>query len=235
MTDHLVYEEAVAAYLLDALPDDELRDFEAHLQSCDRCRAEVASLRIASDALSASAPPVAPPSELKDRIMQVVRSEAELLQAAGDRADRPPRRRRLRFPGVWRLPAVAWAAAGILLVAGGIVGFALHSSSGREVKTIRAQVSAPSARASLRMDGSAATLRVRGLRNPSSGRVYEVWLKRPGRPPAPTDALFTVSRGGTASVQVPGAVHGGDQVLVTSEPRGGSRTPTTQPIISVTT
>ena len=80
-----------------------------------------------------------------------------------------------------------------------------------------------------------ATLRVRGLHNPLPGRVYEVWLKRPGQTPVPTDALFTVSRGGTASVQVPGDLRGVDKVLVTSEPRGGSRVPTTQPIITVTT
>ena len=61
-------------------------------------------------------------------------------------------------------------------------------------------------------------------------RVYEVWVKRAG-PPRATDALFTVSRAGDATVAVPGGVAGVRTVLVTSEPRGGSSAPTSSPVI----
>ena len=40
------------------------------------------------------------------------------------------------------------------------------------------------------------------------GRVYEVWVKRAGLP-QPTDALFTVSSAGDASVGVPGSIDRG--------------------------
>ena len=59
------------------------------------------------------------------------------------------------------------------------------------------------------------------------GHVYEVWLKRSASGKAlPTDALFTVAAGGAASVGVPGSVDGVREIMVTSEPLGGSRVPT---------
>ena len=90
--------------------------------------------------------------------------------------------------------------------------------------------SSPSARASLTGGDDRTTLRVRGFPAPPRGRVYQVWLKRPGRPPDPTTALFT-TRGGDATVEVPGSVEGVDQVLVTAEPDGGSQAPTRDPVI----
>jgi hypothetical protein len=71
---------------------------------------------------------------------------------------------------------------------------------------------------------------VRGFPAPPEGRVYQVWLKRPGRDPEPTRALFGV-RDGRATVEVPGAVRGVEQILVTDEPRGGSRVPTRAPVV----
>jgi hypothetical protein len=61
-------------------------------------------------------------------------------------------------------------------------------------------------------------------------QVYEVWIKRAGRPEA-TDALFTVSSAGTATVGVPGSIKGVKQIMVTAEPRGGSLAPTSTPVI----
>jgi hypothetical protein len=64
------------------------------------------------------------------------------------------------------------------------------------------------------------------------GRVYEVWVvKGSGGSPQPTDALFNVTSAGNATVGVPGSVSGVSEVLVSSEPRGGSRSPTTAPVI----
>jgi hypothetical protein len=60
--------------------------------------------------------------------------------------------------------------------------------------------------------------------------VYEVWIKRGGAP-QPTDALFTVSSAGNATVGVPGSVAGVKEILVTAEPTGGSKVPTSTPVI----
>jgi anti-sigma-K factor RskA len=240
-SDHLHWEDAVGAYLLEALPEEEARGFEVHLDGCLACREELARLRIAADALPVSAPPVPPPPELKARIMSVVRSEAELLSAAGADADTParPRRRRRVWP-LWpnlvlARPVVAWAAAAVLVVVGGVVGFAVRGG-GTDTRTLAAQVTAPGAHATLRTVGDAAQLEVRGLPAPAGDRVYEVWRLEAGKTkPEPTDALFTIRSGGTASVAVPGGVRGVDKVMVTAEPPGGSAAPTTGPVLVVDT
>jgi anti-sigma factor RsiW len=223
----------VGSYLLGAMPPDERAAFAAHLESCDACREEVARLRPATDALPLSAPIVAPPPELRDRIMAVVRSEAELLRAAGAEADRPAaergRRRRtsrLRLAALRPLPLATLACALVALV---LAIAALVGSGGASVRTVSASVhfpGTPAARAQLRLGSGAASLHVEGAPAPPAGKVYEVWLKRAGRAPEPTNALFTVGAGGDASVGVPGDLQGVTQVMVTPEPKGGSAYPT---------
>ena len=74
------------------------------------------------------------------------------------------------------------------------------------------------------------------MKNPSGGRVYQVWLLQKGRMgPTPTNALFVTRSDGTASVDVPGDLHGVEKVLVTPEPPGGSAVPSTDPVIAVQT
>ena len=244
------------AWVLGALPEDEQRRFAAHLETCEICRREVAELQMVADTLPLAAVQVAPPPELKDRIMSSVRAEAEVLRASGPEADvvaREPapaeeagaaaapaeRKRKPRDQPWWRRPLfalrpvpAAFAAAGILAL--GIAFGALVSGGGPSEHTVRAQVvapAAPGARAALTVTGDRATLDVRNFPSPPSGRVYQVWLKRPGRPaPEPTNALFDV-RDGTASVEVPGGVKSVDQVLVTAEPNGGSAAPTRPPVV----
>jgi len=252
------HRDDAGAWVLGALPDDERERFAAHLPGCEICTREVAELQMVADTLPLAAAQVAPPPELKERIMSVVRAEAAVMQAAGPGADvvpdaeppaaparpdappapavrreRPPKERRpwWRLPSLALRPIPAAVAAAVLLAVG--VGGGVLLTGGDEARTVAAQVVAPAspgARASLTVGDDRATLRVRDFPAPPRGRVYQVWLKRPGRPPDPTTALFT-TRGGDATVEVPGSVEGVDQVLVTAEPDGGSRQPTRDPVI----
>jgi anti-sigma factor RsiW len=235
---HDRWEDATAAYLLGALDDAERAGFEEHLAGCPACRAEVDELLPAARALPISVDPVEPPPGLKARIMADVEREASLLAAAGPEADRPPaaaRRRRFRLPSlhVPRLAPVAVAAA--LLLVGAGIGVAVTQFGGEEPHTVSAQVTdtarAPDAVADVEVNDDGATLVAHGLPAPPSGRVYQVWLKRPGHAPEPTSALFTPSTDGTATASVPGDMDGIAQVLVTDEPEGGSRMPTRDPLL----
>lgn len=85
--------------------------------------------------------------------------------------------------------------------------------------------------ASLQQIGSHAELIVSGMPEPPVGEVYEVWLDRASGAPQPTDALFTVTRSGDGSVDVPGPLRGVRSVSVTSEPLGGSSSPTSAPVL----
>jgi anti-sigma-K factor RskA len=235
------HRDEVASYLLGAMPEDEHERFAAHLPGCEECRRDITGLQVVADNLPLAAPQAAPPPELKDRIMAVVRSEAELLAATGAQADeaRPrPRERR----GWWRKPLLsvrplAAAAAAVVLVAVGVAGGLALSGGGESTSTVAAQVQGvpPGAQANLVVSGSTGTLQVRGMPQPPAGKVYEIWLKRPTGPPAPTAALFSVDRNGRADVGVPGSLDGVDQVLVTAEPDGGSQAPTSNPVIVAST
>jgi anti-sigma-K factor RskA len=228
------HRETAASYVLGALPDDEHRSFAAHLETCEECRRSVAELQVAVDALPLATVQLQPPPELKDRIMVVVRSEAELQRAAAEGPAPAPRKRRWRgrFLGLAPLPA---AAAASLLVAVVVAG-AIALSGGDDTRTVQGQVlvaSAPAARAALELSDDETRLTVSGMPAPPAGKVYQVWLKPPAQAPKPTRALFRVDARGDADVEIQsGRLKGIEQVLVTAEPDGGSQEPTSDPVIA---
>jgi anti-sigma factor RsiW len=247
------------AFVLDALEPGERAAFERHLAACERCRDEVAHLRVAAEALPLSPGQLAPPPALKARLMAVVHEEAELLAAAGPQADRvdapadagreaapepvaPTARRPRRAPGAtpwWRRsfgalrPLPAAGLATVLLAVGVGVGAALQGDAAPAARTVAADVALAGGQAHLVVTGDHARLVAEGLQRPARDRVYQVWILRKGETaPSPTDALFRTTADGRASVDVPADVRAGDKVLVTAEPDGGSAAPTSRPVVS---
>ncbi len=218
----------VAAYALGALTAEETRRFEAHLDTCELCRTDLDHLRPVVAALPAAAETVQPPPALRKQIMRVVESEAR----ERERAARPARESRFGFLTLRPLPAMA--AACVLLLAGLGIGLAvLPGDEGVEVADHNGQCIRGCERVAMHVESGHGTLKVEGMDAPPEGRIYQVWTQRYGRDPEPTDALFTVDKYGSASVDVPGDAEEIDQVLVTDEPRGGSEAPTTAPYLAV--
>jgi anti-sigma-K factor RskA len=220
-----------AAYVLGALDPDERERYRKHLRECAICRQEVQELRPAVELLSQSVPQTKAPEQLRARVMDVVRREASLLQAAGAQADRPRAAARPRSARRLALALLAVVAAAAVAI-----GLAVGLSGSPSEKVIAAHVAsaAPHGRADVRETGAHAELVVSGMPQPPAGKIYQVWLARPGRQPEPTNALFGVNHAGSGSVAVPGSVHGVAQLLVTAEPYGGSLHPTSTPIIIAT-
>jgi anti-sigma-K factor RskA len=216
------HRDDAAAYVLGSLTEQEAREFAAHLRECAGCREEVAALQPVADALPAAVPQRSAPAELRGRVLATVRSEAELRTAGEGRPSAGESRVR-RAP--WRLALAALAGA----AAAAVVAVAL-SGEGARTRVIRAQVSVARAQASLQLTGNRGELRIAGMPQSPPGHIYEVWVQRGGTL-RPTDALFTVSSAGTASVGVPGSLSGASAVMVTAEPRGGSSRPTSTPVI----
>jgi anti-sigma-K factor RskA len=102
---HTPWREAVALYALDALADEERARLEEHLAGCEACRRDLADRLGEVAALAEAAEPVAPPPEIRARLL-------ERLPAG---PARPP----AAFPA--RRPARGWLA----LAAGLLVGVAL--------------------------------------------------------------------------------------------------------------
>jgi hypothetical protein len=229
-----------APYVLGALTDDENEAFRGHLESCSVCREEVAALQVVAAALPAAAPQLSAPPQLKRRVMASVREDARRRAAHGADELAQDRRapgqvpaRRWRAGALARLQwrpnlAVATFAAAVIALA--VVAFASGGGAGTRVS--RATVLPRGASASLSVSDGHAQLNILDMPQAAPGRVYELWLKRSASAqPQPTDALFTVARDGAASVGVPGGVSGVSEVLVTSEPLGGSRVPTLPALI----
>jgi anti-sigma-K factor RskA len=222
-----------APYVLGALTDEEHRAFVAHLDSCVVCREEVTELQMVADALPAAAPQLKAPRALRAKVMENLTAEPDARAAPGGDARSARRRRagRRRARGGWLvhrpLPALAGLTAALAIA---LALLALVGTGGGSARVIHAQVLARGASASLHLSGGHAVLDVSGMPQSAPRRVYEVWVKRAGAP-QPTDALFTVTRSGEASVGVPGSLAGVKTVMVTSEPLGGSRVPTTPAVI----
>ncbi len=211
-----------APYVLGALTQAEHEAFAHHLASCAVCREEVGALQAVASSLPAAVPQLEAPPELKKRVMAAVHEDAERARARQTRRTPLATRRRWR-PAL--VPAGIALATTIALIAVLVSG---GSSGGSHV--LRAQVSAPGASASVLLSGGHAQLTLANMPQSAPGRVYEVWIERGGAP-SPTDTLFTISSRGSATIGVPGSIAGVKEVLVTSEPLGGSSVPTTAPVV----
>lgn len=222
--------ESTAAYLLNALDEDERARFETHLAGCEECRREVAELRVASDVLPMTVEQIGPPAHLKDRIMATVEAEAELLAAAGAGADRsePAARDRRRYDRLRSLRIAGAFACGLALA----IGVGVLATDGGEARLVAAQTAPAGARVFLEVGEDSSTLLAENLPEPPAGRVYQVWISRGEGSPEPTDALFT-PLDGKVTVGVNESMEGVEALLVTDEPRQGSHTPTTRPIIAI--
>jgi hypothetical protein len=223
---HERFAEDTAAYVLGALSDPEHEAYVEHLAGCAACRDEVAALQRVASALPAAVPQLSSPAGLKGRVMATVNSEASLRDPQRPRDAVGGRGRSLQRLGARQLVGALAAAAAVAAIAIAVAG----SGGGSGTRIVRAQVTFPRASVSVRLKGGHAELDVAGLPQSPPEHVYEVWIKRAGAA-QPTDALFTVSRAGRATVGVPGSIAGVRQIMVTAEPKGGSQAPTSAPIV----
>lgn len=218
--------ELTAAYALDALDDDEAREYERHLARCERCRAELATLTEAAAGLAFAAEPVEPPPALRQRILDEARSGGTVV----------PLRRRWTIP----LASVAAAAAAVAL------GLGLWASSlSRELDETRealelvgdpgaelVSVSGASGRLVVGRDGRAALVLDR-VRPAPEDRTYQAWVIVNDARPA-SAGLF---EGGDdlRVVELTRRVPERATVAVTLEREGGADAPTGEPIFSAQT
>lgn len=121
--------ELVELYVLEALPEDEMQKFEAHLMECTDCSKRVKEYRNVMDMLPLASEPVQPPSGMKSRIMsrvlvadapaQVKRSiEEEPVQALPVEREVktvPPAAPAKKIP-FWRYVSLGLAAAVLIMM-----------------------------------------------------------------------------------------------------------------------
>lgn len=219
----------IASYAIGAVPEEEIPPIRAHILSCEECFAEAESFARASAALAELVEPIALPDDFEQRVLEHVRGKETF--------EYPERQGWL---GRWRTPLLAGVTAAFM----GVLLFMSFSYFGWETKQSQYQKTV----AALVQDRDALTLSGPGgaeavLASVAEGSVlvavdlgeapperdYQLWLMKGGRP-TPADT-FDVSES-VVIVESKRTLEGYDGAAITVEPEGGSRAPTTEPILS---
>lgn len=241
------------AYALHALDEDEARAFEAHLAESEETRNEATELADTAVLLGLAVDPEAPPASLKASIMAQLATTPQLERVPVGPASpdaRSASRAHAKAQARWfqrPINAVIGAAAAIALIIGGGVAVNAISAgvaqqvSASQLAAIQSADDATTLKGTVAGGGSAtlvysaslesSALIVKGMNALPADKVYELWyINDEGPRPAGT---FTVGADGTTWRVLEGAMVPGDTVGVTVEPRGGSATPTTDPVMVI--
>jgi anti-sigma-K factor RskA len=221
-TDHDRRSDEIAAYLLGALEAGEAAELERHLAGCEECRTELEWLRPAAQLLPESVERIEPPRELRGRLIEQVRSEAETPAPQGTRG---------RGVRGWSLRPAAGLAVLVLVVAA-VAAYAIgNGGSGDGDTTTVVSGHSPGVTAEMVRQGESGTLHLTNLHQLPRDEVLQAWVQR-GERVESAKTLFVPNQDGTASATIDD-MDGVSTVMVTAEPRGGSVQPTSAPIVSV--
>jgi anti-sigma-K factor RskA len=235
------------AYAVDALTGDELAEFERHLEQCASCAEEVRGLRETAARL-ALATAIEPPPWMRAQVLEAT-NQVRQLPPSGVRlitADGHRRRRRLsrRLP---RPIAVTAMAAAIVVLAILQVGTRHQLQQAQsDNQTIASVLSASDAHIQLGSSAVGGTVTAviskrdreavvtaSGMPTPGDARVYQLWVMSGGS--ARSVGLLPGSSARATSPVLADDVQPGDQLAITIEPAGGTKQPTTNPIVSIHT
>jgi anti-sigma-K factor RskA len=186
--EHSLLRENIPAYALGALDAEEARALEAHLPTCDSCRAELDDYRLVSDNLLRAVPPARPSPALRKRLQSRLPS-ARSTQKAG----------RPRF--AWSFSRLAVGTALLLLFGMNLFSFAQLRTLQRQQLSVQRQLqnnqaalamlSYPGTEALpieageisgtvlLDRDRNSAALVVWNLPELTEGQTYQAWLIEP--------------------------------------------------------
>jgi anti-sigma-K factor RskA len=176
--------ELTAAYALDALDENEQREYEEHLRLCARCREELTSLQNTAQSLAYAVPAPAPPLDLRRRIVE---------QAMRERRNVVPFRPRRSFRPALAVAAVAASVAvGLGVWAASLSRSLDREQEARERERIALSILAEPRAQQISISGTDGRLVVSMTRkavlvlprlDPApEGKAYEAWVIADGRP-----------------------------------------------------
>ncbi|WP_062310088.1 anti-sigma factor [Demequina rhizosphaerae] len=250
----------IGAYAVDAVTPDERADFEAHLDACEDCTAELAGLRETAATLGeAEAAPA--PAGLRASVLEEIGRTAQLPPLTADdapaardaegpvplgigRDGQDAQERHARQRRGWPRLAVAAAVASVLAV-GGLVGSTLMADRDDQLaleKDVMMVTSAPDAKsmdlglgtAHLVVSEKMSSVVAMGddCPHPKEGMAYQLWLVMDdgSKEAGPT---FMPDSDGTFMTMVHMDMDGVAAIAVTEEPMGGSAEPTSTEVAVV--
>lgn len=237
--------ELLAAYVLDAVDEDERLIVEEHLLTCADCERELAELAPTVEALAGAPAPVSPADHVREAVLRGIDAPAEPDAAsAGTPAtlgasatDELTARRRSR--STRRLSLLVAAAAAVALFM--FVAVGPFRGAGPDVTTETVAAAADARRFEAQVEGATATVIVSrtldmvaietsDMTPAPDGRDYQLWLAQPD---GSVTAAGLMPREEDAAMVLGDALGDAVAVAVTMEPQGGSEQPTTQPVVVI--
>ncbi len=233
----------LAAYALGEVQPD--ADLAAHLAECATCPEDVRRYKQVARILPFAAPDVAPPPELRARILAAANPDATATAVS----TKPPApRRSAASRRSWLLWGVACATLLALLGWNVSLRSQLQTYSTQVAKnrdnwqTMTELLNDPTVRSValtgdsvqghiwVAQDGEVGCLVVQGLPEPGADKVFQVWLRSGNQP---VGVATFEARGGSAwtFIRADQSIAEFDAIGVTIEPRGGSPTPTGQRVL----
>ena len=236
------FEDLKDAYVLGALPEEERLEFEQYLLAHPDLQAEMEELSAVAGLLAFSVREQEPSPDLRRRIMDTVEAEA-VQPRTSHRRSWPSRLWEAVGPRDLALAAAAMLAIGLfswsMLLQGEVRDLqgrvqSLQSqpqdqSQGPQMIALGGAGTEQGVRAELvTLEGDRAVLVAENMPPAPEGKTYQIWVIK-GDTPKPS-GLFE-PRGDSVAVVVENPVEGADAVAVTVEPEGGSKKPTTDPML----
>jgi anti-sigma-K factor RskA len=236
------FEDLKDAYVLGALPEEERLEFEQYLAAHPELQAEMEELSTVAGLLAFSVREQEPSPDLRRRIMDTVEAEAvqprtsqrrswlaRLWEAVG------PRDLALAAAAVLAIGLFSWS----MLLQGEVQDLqgrvqSLQSqpqdqSQGPQMIALGGAGTEQGVRAELvTLEDGRAVLVAENMPPAPEGKTYQIWVIK-GDTPKPS-GLFE-PKGDSIAVVVENPVEGADAVAVTVEPEGGSKKPTTDPML----
>ena len=228
MTDiHEEIRSLLAAYVMDAVPADEVPAIRAHILSCEECFQEADGYAESLVALAASADPAPLPPGFADRVVRAAVGDPE------------PKTATVRAP--WFRRAALGAVAGLAALALIVTSVSLVNSMQRERDYERIVASLVRSDDAFRLGGpggaaavvapseDGTTLVAMNLGEAPAGSDYQLWLMKDGVP-TPSETFDVSDQIVIVDSQL--SLEGFDGAAITVEPDGGSDQPTTEPVLA---
>lgn len=220
------------AYAIDALDDLERARFEQHLEVCEDCRTEVASLRETAAMLSETTA-LAPPPALRESVLAGISQVRPLPPLVPPAPVRVTGRRWFPF-------LVAAVVVGLLSVGAAVwqpwaeqdrtrLSAAEQVLRAPDAQEVTVDLG-PAGRATVvrSVSQARAVLVTEDMAPAPAGKVYEVWLQDDSGSMVPAGLM---PRGPDQQMVLEGDAAAATAAGITVEPAGGSPAPTSEPIV----
>jgi anti-sigma-K factor RskA len=227
-------DELIAGQALYALSAEDSERVALHVAECERCRVQLREAEALAASLAYAVAPAAPPPDLRARLLAAVEpvvaapppDEPVPAATAAPRRDRPSRAGRWPRFSTFAAPVLAAAVIGLL-----VWNVSLRGDLNSLTRNLQHAQAVPlgSVGTVVTGPGGGTTIYAKMAQAPA-GKTYEAWVIQ-GKVAVPA-GLF--QGGGTLTLKLTAAAKPGDVIAITIEPAGGSKLPTTPPLVHST-